>query len=71
MWLGHPQGSVHMTAARLSCKSNMVGTGWANSHPGCVSRLRKCNSRPVHFWQAKTVMVFGLIHNTRNEVSQK
>ena len=41
----HPEGAVHMAAARLGCKSNMVGTGWANSHPGCTSRLRKCYSR--------------------------
>ena len=44
---GHPQGSVHMTAVRLSCKSNMVGTGWANSRPGCMSRLIKCHSHPL------------------------
>ena len=36
------QGAVHMAAVRLGCKSNMVGTGLANSHPGCMSRLRKC-----------------------------
>ena len=29
-------------AARLGCKSGMVGTGWANnSCPGCMNRLRK------------------------------
>ena len=28
-------------AARLGFKSNMVRTEWANSHPGCMSRLRK------------------------------
>ena len=28
---GHPQGAVHMAAVRLGCKSNMVGTGLANS----------------------------------------
>ena len=29
-------------AARLGCHSTMVGTGWANSCPGCMDRLRKC-----------------------------
>ena len=38
---GHQQGAVHMAAARLDCKRTMVGTGWANSWPGCMSRLRK------------------------------
>ena len=32
---------MHMAAARLGCKRTMVGTGWANSRPGCMSRLRK------------------------------
>ena len=41
---GHPQGAVYMAAVRLGCKSNMVGTGLANSHLGCMSRLRKCHS---------------------------
>ena len=41
---GHPQGAVRMAAVRLGCKSNMVGTGLANSRPGFVSRLRKCYS---------------------------
>ena len=40
----HPQGAVHMAAARLGCKRTVVGTGWANSWPGCMSRLRKCYS---------------------------
>ena len=43
---GHPQGAVHMAAARLGCKRTVVGTGWANSWPGCMSRLRKCYSHP-------------------------
>ena len=38
---------MHMVAARLGCKSAMVGTGWANSCPGCMNRLRKCYSRLV------------------------
>ena len=36
---GHPQGDMHMVAARLSCQSAMVGTVWANSCPGCMDRL--------------------------------
>ena len=43
---GHPQGDMHMVAARLGCQSAMVGTGWANSCPGCMDRLRK---RYSHF----------------------
>ena len=31
---------MHMAAARLGCKRTVVGTGWANSWPGCMSRLR-------------------------------
>ena len=38
---GHLQGAVHMAAGRLGCKRTMVGIGWANSRPGCMSRLRK------------------------------
>ena len=30
-----------MVAARLGCQNVMVGTGWANSCPGCMDRLRK------------------------------
>ena len=37
----HLQGAVHMAAARIGCKRTMVGTGWANSWPGYMSRLRK------------------------------
>ena len=36
-----------MVAARLCCKSAMVGTGWANSCPGCMDRLRKRYSHLV------------------------
>ena len=32
---------MHMATARLGCNRTMVGTGWANSRPGCMSRLRK------------------------------
>ena len=28
---------MHMAAARLGCKRTVVGTGWANSWPGCMS----------------------------------
>ena len=37
----HPQGDMHMMAARLGCESAMARTGWANSCPGCMDRLRK------------------------------
>ena len=37
---------MHMAAARLGCKKTMVGTGWANSRSGCMSKLRKCYSHP-------------------------
>ena len=30
-----------MAAARFGCKRAMVGTGWANSHVGCMNMLRK------------------------------
>ena len=36
---GHPQGAVHMAAARFGCKRTVVGTGWANSWPGCTRRV--------------------------------
>ena len=32
---------MHMAAATPGCKRTMVGTRWANSQPGCMSRLRK------------------------------
>ena len=41
------QGAMHMAAARLGCKRAMVGTRWANSHPGCMNRLRKHYSHLV------------------------
>ena len=50
-WI-HPQGAVHMAAARLGCKRIMVGTGWANSHPGCMSRFSKRYPH-FHFWQGR------------------
>ena len=43
----HPQGDMHMVAARLGCKRAMVGTGWATSHPDCMDRLRKHYSHLV------------------------
>ena len=36
-----------MVAARLGCQSAMVGTGWANSCPGRMDRLRKHYSHLV------------------------
>ena len=41
---GHPQDAVHMAAAGLGCKRTMVGTGWANSRPGCMRKFLKCYS---------------------------
>ena len=38
---------MHIVAARLGCESAMVGTGWANSYPGCMDRLRKHYSHLV------------------------
>ena len=38
---------MHVAAARLGCKKAMIGTGWANSRPGCMNRLRKCYSHLV------------------------
>ena len=38
---------MHIAAVRLGCKSTMVGTGWANSCPGCMDRLRKRYSELV------------------------
>ena len=38
---GHPAGDMHMVAAQLGCQSAMVGTGLANSCPGCMDRLTK------------------------------
>ena len=32
---------MHMVAARLGCRNTMVGSGYANSCPGCMDRLRK------------------------------
>ena len=50
---GHPQGAVHMAAARLGCKRAMVGTEWANSRPGCMNRHRKCYSHLRGVWQGR------------------
>ena len=36
-----------MAATRLGCKGNMVGTGWANFHPGCMDGLRNPYSHLV------------------------
>ena len=32
---------MHMAAARLGCKRDMVDTRWANSRPGCMSKFKK------------------------------
>ena len=46
---------MHMVAASFGCQSPMVGTGWANSRPGCMDRLRKHYSHfvGVDFWQGR------------------
>ena len=49
----HLQDSVHMAAARLGCKRAMIGTKWANSHPGYTDRPRK----QVNFWQGRLLGV--------------
>ena len=38
---GHPQGDMHMVAARLGFERAMVGTRWATSCPDSMDRLRK------------------------------
>ena len=38
---------MHMVAARLGCKGVVIDTRRANSHPGCMNGLRKCNSHFV------------------------
>ena len=37
----HPQGDMHMVAARLGFEKAMVGTGRATFHPDCMDRLGK------------------------------
>ena len=48
-WLG-PGGPILALAARLGCQSVIVGTGWANSCPCCMDRLRKRYSHLVGGW---------------------
>ena len=38
---------MHKVAARLGCNRTMVGIRWANSGPGCMSKLRKHYSHPL------------------------
>jgi len=38
---GHPQGDMHMVAARLGCERVMVRTEWANPCPDCMNRLTR------------------------------
>ena len=47
---GHPQGDVHMVAARLCFERAMVGTGWATPCPDCMARLREHHSHLVGGW---------------------
>ena len=44
---GNPQGAMQMAAARLGGKRAMVGTEWANSHPGYIKSLRNHYSQLV------------------------
>ena len=49
---GHPQGDMHMVAARLGSQRAMVWTRWVNSRPGCMNRLMKSAEycMPVNEW---------------------
>ena len=47
---GHPQGDMHMVAARLGCERAMVGTGLGTSHPDCTDRPRKHYSHLAGGW---------------------
>ena len=47
---GHPQGAVHMVAARLGFEKAMVGTGLATLPPDCMDRLRKHYSHCAEGW---------------------
>ena len=44
---GRPLGAVHMAAARLDFKKDMVGNVWANSRHHWINKLRKHYSRCV------------------------
>ena len=44
---GHPQGDMHMVAARLGFERAMVGTRWATSRPDSMDRLSKHYSHLV------------------------
>ena len=43
----HPQGAVHMAAARLGCIRAMVSIEWGHSHPGYTNELKKHYSHLV------------------------
>ena len=47
---GHPQGAVHMVAARLGFEKAMVGTPRATPRPDCMDRLRKHYSHLAEGW---------------------
>ena len=46
----HPQGAVHMVAARLGFEKAKVGTGRAIPRPDCMDRLRKHYSHLAEGW---------------------
>jgi len=48
--MGHPQGPVHMVAARLGFEKALVGTGRATPPPDCMDRLRKYHSHLAEGW---------------------
>ena len=49
----HPQGDMHMVAARLGSESAMVGTGWANSFQGCMDKFATLTFQGVDFRQGR------------------
>ena len=62
---GHPQGDMHMVAARLGCQSAM------NSCPGCMDRLRNRYSHLVggSFLAGKVASCPSCMNRLRNRYS--
>ena len=56
-----------VSAARLGCQSAMFGTGWADSCPGCMDKLRKCYSHFVRgsFLSGKAAWAPERVFNNR------
>ena len=57
---GHPQGAVHMEAARPGFEKAMVGTRWATPRPDCIDRLRKHYSHLLEGWFLARKAVWAL-----------